>query len=567
MSRTRLRISVASIVLLGVAALAQEARVPVKVSPHFAYIFLDGMAVQNGDTVLKTTAGEHTIAVFTYGYQGEVRKLNLSAGKNEKQSFTLQPKGAPVGGPFGYIQIEGPVRAAVLLNGTTPEYCVGHVDMFNNHIGWSQQLLVPPGIHQVTVTQKGKTFWQGPIDVREGERVIVWTSNGRMARQTVEEKANAARPRAEVGIASAKIAIAPVSGTLAANPSQVNCHEPAKLVYGSQETLESGIKVSRADAAGTPLPERSGEVAVEPKQTTLYNYYASGPGGQVNQFATVKVDPTVHASLEATPAEIHYLKVGDTVLAQEGSVIKWNTTNADTASLDPVGNVQTSGSQQVTPAPKEVNGEVYETRTYTLTASNECGGSQTTTAQVQIKGMIEPQLLSVFFPTAYPGRDRPDVGLVASQEERLLKLVEVFPLYAANTPDAKILVEGYTDPRGKTAYNIALSERRVNLVKAFLVSHGIAEDKITVDPKGEEMASIPNAPNSTDENQSESRAAQLAYNRRTDIVLQPANLVTARILPSQSSDAEMLVRIAKPGQNAVIAAQPLPPPENVEAGK
>src|SRR5215472_7150779 len=151
-------------VLVGTAMAAPKTRVPVHVSPHGAYVFLDGTAIGDGSTTLSTTPGEHTIAVYNYGYQGEVRKVAVQAGKNEVQTFDLKKAGADVSNPYGYIQIEGPGRAAVLLNGTSPEYLVGHVDEFNNHIIWKQQLIVPAGTHRVTVVRNGKTLYSNSID-------------------------------------------------------------------------------------------------------------------------------------------------------------------------------------------------------------------------------------------------------------------------------------------------------------------------------------------------------------------------------------------------------------------
>ncbi len=154
MSQLKFAISLAFIMLFAAAGFAQQAKVPVLVDPPQAYVFLDGMAIKEGkQVILKTTPGDHVISVYNYGYQGEIRTVSLIAGWNEPISFSLKAVGAPVPGEIGLIQIEGPPHAAVLLNGNTPEYHVGHVDMFNNHIGWFQQLVVLPGTHQVTVTR------------------------------------------------------------------------------------------------------------------------------------------------------------------------------------------------------------------------------------------------------------------------------------------------------------------------------------------------------------------------------------------------------------------------------
>ena len=568
MSPLKLVISVASIMLLGTAALAQKAEVPVKVSPHHAYVFLDGVAIKDGEEVtLKTTPGEHMIGVYSYGFQGEVRTIEATAGDNKLQTFKLEPKGERVSGPFGYIQIEGPPRAAVLLNGTTPDYFVGHVDMFDNHIWYSQQLLVPAGTHQVTVTRKGRTYFSGPLEVHEGERVTLWTSNQKIKRQMVSANPNAARRRSKMGdIVSARISVAPVSGTLSASASQINCNDGAKLAYASAETVESSI----TDDSGTKqLSAMAGDIPIEPRHTTTYSFRASGPGGVVNQDATVNVNTAVQASLETTPAEVHYLKVGDKVLTQDSSEIKWSAKNADAVSVSPFGNVAANDNRQLTPVPKQTDGKVEETQTYTLTATNVCGGSDTRTAQIQITGMIAPPILSVFFPTGLPAPNQPDAGLVASQQERLLKLAEIFPLYAQRTPEAKIVVRAYTDPRGSDKYNMALSQRRAAMVKDFLVSHGVAADMVSVEAMGEAGqldaetvarldAENPNKPQ--DSNQNDPGATRLAYNRRTDLELEPAHIETARVFPYEAREAEVLAQRTWPSQKQIMGTEWQQPP-------
>jgi peptidoglycan-associated lipoprotein len=51
----------------------------------------------------------------------------------------------------------------------------------------------------------------------------------------------------------------------------------------------------------------------------------------------------------------------------------------------------------------------------------------------------------------------------------------------------KVTVEGHCDSRGTAEYNLALGERRANAVKDYLVSLGIAADRITTVSKGKEQ--------------------------------------------------------------------------------
>ena len=69
--------------------------------------------------------------------------------------------------------------------------------------------------------------------------------------------------------------------------------------------------------------------------------------------------------------------------------------------------------------------------------------------------------------------------------------------YMKKFSTVKVLVEGHCDERGTEEYNMALGEKRAKSVKDYLVSLGIAEDRISVvsygktrpiDPSGTEEA-------------------------------------------------------------------------------
>ena len=59
----------------------------------------------------------------------------------------------------------------------------------------------------------------------------------------------------------------------------------------------------------------------------------------------------------------------------------------------------------------------------------------------------------------------------------------------------KIMVEGHADSRGTNEYNLALAERRAGAVRDYLVSLGLAAERVTIVSKGEE------APFCTEENE------------------------------------------------------------------
>jgi hypothetical protein len=202
---------------------------------------------------------------------------------------------------------------------------------------------------------------------------------------------------------------------------------------------------------------------------------------------------------------------------------------------------------------------------YTLNATNVCGGSETKAAVVvHLEGSVEPipivLLHSVFFPTAYPAKEDPTLGLVRSQQEVLTTLATGFKQYLEYDPDAKLSLGGYTDERGADKYDDSLSELRVQRVKDFLVSQGIAPEKIDTAAYGKQkpldkaaVSSLqtlnPNKP--PEKRVRDSRATWLAYNRRVDIVLMPTNAESVRFYPNQAPDSQVLWQRLKPARLAV----------------
>jgi outer membrane protein OmpA-like peptidoglycan-associated protein len=105
--------------------------------------------------------------------------------------------------------------------------------------------------------------------------------------------------------------------------------------------------------------------------------------------------------------------------------------------------------------------------------------------------------------------------LFASAKSDLLpaaqaNLAQVAEALSKSDPDSKITVAGYTDSQGGLSYNQDLSQRRAESVRAFLVSHGVAPDRITAQGFGPAQ---PIADNASPEGR--------ADNRRVEIVVQP----------------------------------------------
>jgi len=571
---------VGATVLLSSVTFAQDAKpgkLKMSVSPKQAYTFVDGKAIGPGNRVIKLGVGTHHVVVANYGYKFVEQDVSLDSDKTVPVDIKLEPIGAPVPGPRGRIQLEagrlhGATAAAVLLNGKKPLYFVGHVDEFDHDIFWYQELIVPPGTHLVTVTRDGKELWTGPITVAADQRVIVNISNGKEKTKpwargsscpTYRPQCEMPKlaPRFKAGIASATVVVAPVSASVSANPSKIDCNQSTQLAWDSKETVE-------ADMSGmSPVPT-SGEKAISPRQTTVYQLTASGPGGVVTPSTTVEVNPVVQSSLSASPMEVNYRRIGDKIMEQGSTTLNWSSSNSDAVSLDPGGSIEPSGTKSITLSPTQSGtGPVDEEFKYTLKSTNVCGGTDTKTVSVHLKGSVNPiptvLLRSVFFPTAYPTKEDPTLGLVRSQQEVLTTLAAGFKQYLEYDPEAKISLGGYTDERGADKYNESLSELRVQRVKDFLVSQGITVEKIDTAAYGKQKPldkttvgdlQTRNPNPAPGKRVRDSETTWLAYNRRVDISLVPTNTESERFYPNQAPDSQILWQKPKPPRTAVEAS-------------
>ena len=58
--------------------------------------------------------------------------------------------------------------------------------------------------------------------------------------------------------------------------------------------------------------------------------------------------------------------------------------------------------------------------------------------------------------------------------------------YMKRRASARLMVEGHADSRGTNEYNLALAERRAAAVRDYMVSLGLAANRVTIVSKGEE---------------------------------------------------------------------------------
>lgn len=550
-------------------------RLRVTVRPVESEIFIDGLHMGDASydgtlTVPDIGPGEHTVGVYCYGWVPQTFKLNFTAGQTTTLEVRLEPISGTVPGPFGRIQIKGAPRAAILMNGKTPEYVVGHADETDNSMIWQQQLLVPAGTHQLTLVHGDKTIWSGPVTVEAGKRTILHADSGTQHIEEWKEGKNLASvsdlPRFRSGVNTTTIAVGPTTGTITASPTEINCGDSSTLTWNS-------VGAAHTDISGIGDVPASGSQQVSPKATTTYTFTAGGPGGVATPTATVTVNNNFNASLEVTPSEITYERVGNRVTQQGTATVTWSTTGASTVSVDPFGTVDASGSRQVQPVPQQTgNGPVNETVTYTLHASNPCGGDETRTATLHLTGSIKSgeaattefssvALVSLYFPTDWPTKGHPEGGLLKSQQDELTTLAEAFKSYLEKDPNARLMLEAHADVRASVSHNQALTERRAARVKDYLVSQGIAASAIDTTAVGKESqlgkdeVKQLEAQNPQPPPKARLRAVTedwMAYNRRVDVVLLPDTHST-KYYPHAAADSSILWQRHKPSWKVVSA--------------
>jgi peptidoglycan-associated lipoprotein len=165
----------------------------------------------------------------------------------------------------------------------------------------------------------------------------------------------------------------------------------------------------------------------------------------------------------------------------QSATLQWSSTNATTLSLAPgVGNVAPEGSTSTSPT---------DSTTYTITATGP-GGSAQATARVTVTAAAPPvastpeptmdELFSREVADAYFDYDKADIR--ADARDALSKTAQFLRSY----PQIKVVLGGHCDERGSTEYNIALGDRRAEAAKNFLVSLGVAADRMQTVSYGKE---------------------------------------------------------------------------------
>jgi len=205
-----------------------------------------------------------------------------------------------------------------------------------------------------------------------------------------------------------------------------------------------------------------------------------------------------------------------------------------------------------------------------ITVSATCTDSRGLTGQGSTQVMVEnppppppnPEIVelesrlalhSIYFVTDYPKPANPKGGLLASQQKTLVALATDFKKYLQSKPEAHLILEGHADVRGSVEYNQALSERRVNRTKSFLVEQGVPEGNIETKAFGKQRnltdaevkEAVEKNPEVTPEERQRSlkniRTIRMASNRRVDVTLSTTGQSSVRQFPFNAADSLTLI--------------------------
>jgi len=289
-----------------------------------------------------------------------------------------------------------------------------------------------------------------------------------------------------------------------------------------------------------------------------------------------KKPPTI--SISASPTSVPpggIVNLSASCTSPDGSPVTVSTWTAIAGMVSGDGGLATLNTAGVPPGPITVRATCTDSRGLNAQASTEVmvENPPPPPPSPEIKVMeARLALHSIYFPTAMPPIGNPNAGLVASQRQTLVALAADFKKYLESNSEAHLILEGHTDPRGRTEYDQKLSERRVDCVKSFMVEQGVSETSIDTKAFGalhmlteaQVKDAIENDPQLSPEERQRAlrnmRTIVLASDRRVDITLSTTGQSSVRQFPFNAADALTLIggRESKTKKTARSAPQRKP---------
>jgi peptidoglycan-associated lipoprotein len=170
----------------------------------------------------------------------------------------------------------------------------------------------------------------------------------------------------------------------------------------------------------------------------------------------------------------------DTIQPGQSATLTWQTSNATDVSIDGIGAVQPSGSQQVSPT---------DSVTYHLVAKGPGGTQDATTRLTVTPAPAPPPPPSSATDEDLFGQTIKDVYFDYDQSSvrgDQQSAIQADAAFLGQHPGINFTVEGHCDSRGSTEYNLALGDQRASAVKSALTSAGVSASRIKTISYGKE---------------------------------------------------------------------------------
>ena len=379
-------------------------------------------------------------------------------------------------------------------------------------------------------------------------------------------------------------AVAPAA-SCSVQPSEVLVGEPiTATVSPSNFNPKHTVTYSWSGNNGGQITGKDTTASIDTTNATPGSYaitaHVTDPKLKKNNEATCSANYTIKPLPPKNPPTMS-LSASPTNLIAGGNVdLSANCTSPDSVPVSvanwtsSAGTVSGSGSSAtlstagLPPGPVTVNATCTDSRGLTAQGSTQVTLENPPPPPVDKALEAKLSLHSVYFPTAMPPVKDPSAGLIASQQATLTELAADFQKYLQGKPDAHLILEGHADRRGSVQYNQALSERRVNRVRNFLIEHGVNADAIETKALGDQhnltaeevKASVEADQQLTKEEKARTlrnmQTIILASNRRVDIRLSTTGEVSTRQFPFNAADALTLIGGRTPVKTAAPAKKP-----------
>jgi outer membrane protein OmpA-like peptidoglycan-associated protein/opacity protein-like surface antigen len=376
---------------------------------------------------------------------------------------------------------------------------------------------------------------------------------------------------------------APPTAACSVQPTEVFAGEPVTATasgsnFNPKRTVKynwngTGVKVTGSEAS-TQIDTTGLQPGSYAITANLSDGSKSGVASCSARFTVKEPHPPV-ISCSADPDRVRTggtTTIHSTASSPDGRRLIYSYT-ASTGDISGNGDTATWNARDAQPGRITVTCNVGDDRNPPLTASSSTTvnleAPPPPTPAPEIK-QLEAKLAlhSIYFQTARPTSENPGGGLLDSQADILKALAEDFKNYLKYRPDAHLILAGHADPRGSVEYNKALTERRVERTKNFLVEHGVPtdhietralgkEDQLSADQIKEQMADNPDL--SPEERQKMLRNLNvlvLANNRRVDVTLSTTGQQSVRRYPFNAKDFLALISPAGGEKKPPAAKKP-----------